>query len=54
MRFELGSGHRCNVDVTSYRHIVLVNEMEGIVHTGGYQAHVGKLTDIIGCPGTVE
>jgi hypothetical protein len=54
MRFELGFGHWCNAEVTSYPHIVHVTEMEGFAHTGGYEAHVGKLTDILGCPGTVE
>ena len=50
MRFELRFDHWCNAEVTSYPHIVHVNEMDEFVHTGGYEAHVGKLTDILGCP----
>ena len=54
MRFELGFGHWCNAEVTSYPHIVHVNEMEGFAHTGGKEPHVGKLTEIQGCPGSGE
>ena len=54
MRIGVVSGHWYNAEVTSYPHIVHVNEMDEFVHTGGYEAHVGKLTDILGCPGTVE
>ncbi len=54
IRFELGFGHWCNAEVTSYPHIVHVNEMDGFVHTRGYEAHVGKLTDILGCPGSLK